>query len=60
MSKTAVVIDYEHTVGAIGWLSAHLANEAGAWDGNAPEWFPQPPEWLELWNRALAETRADV
>ena len=59
MSKSAIVIEYEHTVGAIGWLSAYLADKADAWNGNAPEWFPQPPEWLDLWDRALAEARAD-
>jgi hypothetical protein len=42
---------------AIGWLSAHFAALADAWEGNAPDWFPQPPEWLELWERALDETQ---
>lgn len=37
---------------ALGWLSSELAARAGAWDGNAPDWFPQPPEWLELWTQA--------
>jgi hypothetical protein len=41
---------------AVGWLSAELAGRADAWNGNAPEWFPEPPEWLDLWERALAET----
>jgi hypothetical protein len=49
-------LDYGHTIAAIGWLSGHLAGEADAWNGNAPEWFPQPPEWLELWEQALMET----
>jgi len=40
-------------VEAIGWLSAELASRCGAWEGKAPIWFPEPPEWLELWERAL-------
>jgi hypothetical protein len=43
-----------HAIQALGWLSAELAARADAWNGNAPEWFPEPPEWLELWRRALA------
>jgi hypothetical protein len=41
------------TIQALGWLSAELAARADAWNGNAPDWFPEPPEWLELWERAL-------
>jgi hypothetical protein len=41
---------------ALGWLSAELAGRADAWNGNAPDWFPEPPEWLELWDQALAAT----
>lgn len=41
---------------ALGYVSAELAGRAGAWDGNAPEWFPDPPEWLELWEKALNAT----
>jgi hypothetical protein len=48
------------TVEAIGRLSAELAAKAGAWDGNAPGWFPEPPEWLDLWERALAETSVEA
>lgn len=48
-----------HAVAAIGYVSAELAHRSGAWDGNSPDWFPEPPEWLELWNKALAAT-ADV
>lgn len=44
---------------ALGWLSAELAARADAWNGNAPSWFPQPPEWLELWDKALAATEAE-
>jgi hypothetical protein len=51
-------IDYHRSVEAIGWLSAELAARADAWNGNAPEWFPEPPEWLELWNKALEATGA--
>lgn len=46
----------EREVLALGWLSAELAARADAWNGNAPDWFPEPPEWLDLWKRALAET----
>lgn len=41
---------------ALGWLSAELASRSGAWDGKAPEWFPEPPEWLELWRKAKEAT----
>jgi len=44
---------------ALGWLSAELAARADAWNGNAPKWFPEPPEWIELWQRGLDAT-ADV
>lgn len=44
-------------VRAIGYLSAELAARADAWNGNAPEWFPEPPEWLELWEEALERTK---
>lgn len=43
---------------AIGWISAELAARSGAWEGNAPDWFPEPPEWLELWDKALAAVGA--
>jgi hypothetical protein len=52
----ATQIGYHDTIEAIGWLSAHLAHEADAWNGNAPAWFPEPPQWLELWEQALMET----
>jgi hypothetical protein len=38
---------------AVGWISAELAHRAGAWEGNAPSWFPEPPEWLALAERAM-------
>lgn len=41
---------------ALGWLSAELAKRSGAWEGKAPDWFPEPPEWLELWEQAKRET----
>ena len=41
---------------ALGWLSAHFAGLADAWNGNAPDWFPEPPEWITLWEQALKET----
>jgi hypothetical protein len=37
------------TIETLGLLSAVLADHSGAWDGLAPNWFPQPPEWLQLW-----------
>ncbi len=49
-------VTHAHTIEAIGWLSAELAGRADAWNDNAPDWFPEPPEWLELWDRALAVT----
>ena len=44
---------------ALGWLSAELAGRADAWNGNAPEWFPEPPEWIALWDRALEATAGE-
>jgi hypothetical protein len=43
-------------VEAIGWISAELAGRADAWRGNAPDWFPEPPEWLRLAERAVETT----
>ncbi len=43
-------------VQALGWLSAELARRADAGNGNAPDWFPEPPEWLALWEQAIAAT----
>lgn len=51
-----MTITESHATQAIGYLSAELATRADAWDGNAPEWFPDPPEWLDLWAQALAAT----
>jgi hypothetical protein len=45
-----------HATEALGYLSAELASRAGAWDGLAPDWFPEPPEWLPLWQEALDAT----
>jgi hypothetical protein len=42
---------------ALGWLSVELASRVDAWDGNAPKWFPEPPEWLELWEKAKEATQ---
>jgi hypothetical protein len=36
----------------MGYISAELASRSDAWNGNAPSWFPEPPEWLELWEKA--------
>lgn len=45
---------------ALGWLSAHFAGLADAWNGNAPDWFPEPPEWLDLWDQALKATQDEL
>lgn len=55
MSTTIVEPTARETL-ALGWLSAELAARADAGNGNAPEWFPEPPEWLELWREALEAT----
>lgn len=47
-------------IAAIGWLSAELAARADAWNGNAPTWLPQPPEWLELAQQAREATAKQV
>jgi len=54
------VIDEQHAIRAIGRLSAELADRADAWNGNAPSWFPQPPEWLYLWQEALKDTTLEI
>jgi hypothetical protein len=51
------IISDQHATFALGWLSAELAGRADAYAGNAPDWFPEPPEWLELWRTALRATR---
>jgi len=56
---TETTINEGHAVAAIGYLSAELAARADAWNGNAPEWFPQPLEWLDLWRKALEVTKED-
>ena len=48
----------DRELAALGYLSAKLAARADAWNGNAPAWFPEPPEWLELWREALDATAA--
>jgi hypothetical protein len=55
--STSMPDSESHAVQAVGWLSAELADRADAWNGNAPEWFPEPPEWLDLWQQALAATK---
>jgi hypothetical protein len=49
----------EQYIEAIGWISAELAGRADAWNGNAPDWFPEPPEWLTLAERAIARVVSD-
>lgn len=48
-TRQAVEDEHQRGIAAIGYISGELAGRCGAWDGNAPDWFPQPPEWLELW-----------
>jgi len=60
VTKEREAIPYLQTVSAIGALSAELAARADAWNGNAPEWFPEPPEWLELWEKALEGAEPDA
>lgn len=48
-----------HVTRALGHLSAEFAARADAWNGNGPEWFPEPPEWLALWETAMEATRAE-
>jgi hypothetical protein len=52
----------EREILALGYLSAELASRADAWSAKDPVWFPEPPEWLDLWEEALAATAgaADV
>jgi hypothetical protein len=57
--RLAGAVSQTQAIEAVGWLSAELAARADAWNGNAPDWFPQPPEWLELWERALVATGDD-
>jgi hypothetical protein len=48
-----------HATMAIGYLAAaiyHAAKEAAT---DPDEWLPTPPEWIELWNKALLETLHD-
>lgn len=57
-SKIHDTISGSRAVEAIGWLSSELAGRADAHNGNAPDWFPEPPEWLDLWEKALKETES--
>lgn len=51
-------IEIRQVVEIIGVISGKLASPeyADAWSGNAPDWFPEPPEWLDLLEEALAVT----
>lgn len=49
----------EIEIQTLGLLSSLLASRADAWNGNAPDWFPQPGEWLELWQKAKQVATAD-
>lgn len=51
--------DEENAIVTLGLLSSLLATRAGASDGNAPTWFPQPVEWLDLWRKASTIANAD-
>jgi hypothetical protein len=50
------VLSEAHILEAVGYLSSVLADRAGAWDGEHPAWFPEPPEWIELWEDAVSKT----
>lgn len=43
----------------VGYISGELAHRSGAWDGNAPSWFPEPPEWLDILDEAIEATAVD-
>lgn len=43
----------------IGYISGELASRSGAWDGDAPSWFPEPPEWLDILDEAIEATTVD-
>jgi hypothetical protein len=49
----------KETIETLGLLSSVLASRCGAWDGEQPEWFPQPPEWLDLWETCNTFVTAD-
>lgn len=46
-----------NSVAAIGWLATELRHRTEGPGRTVPDWFPEPPEWLELWERALRETK---
>jgi hypothetical protein len=55
--KTAVE---NRDIAALGYVSGVMADNSGAWDGKAPWWFPEPPEWLDLWYKGQAVADEDV
>ena len=57
--EQAQVISKGRAILVLGYISAELAARSGAWDGNAPDWFPEPPEWLELWEEGLRKTEGE-
>jgi hypothetical protein len=59
MTENGYMTEKEY-IEAIGYISAELAARADAWNGNAPEWFPEPPEWLKLAQDAREATREEV
>jgi hypothetical protein len=63
MSETFSVprlLSDDHAIMALGALSKAIAERGGPNGGEMKlyeiEGFPDPPEWLELWNRAVAAT----
>jgi hypothetical protein len=60
MSESPHVVSDGHATMAIGYISAELAARADAWNGNAPDWLPEPPDWLDLWEHALDATKSDA
>lgn len=47
--RQAVKDEHDRGIAALGYVSAELALRSRAWEGKAPEWFPEPPEWIGLW-----------
>lgn len=56
----ALPITRAEAITALGYLSSELASRANAWKGEHPDWFPEPPEWLEIFDRGLAAAREDA
>jgi hypothetical protein len=63
------VKDEQTQMRALGLLATTLAARLGVagpgdvhgetWRDGAPEWFPQPPEWIDLWRKCVQIATAD-